>query len=190
MNILILNGNNQRAGFSHAITEAFAQGAATAGHIIETIHISDLKFDPVLQEGYHEIQPLEEDLLLFQQKVLWCQHLVIIYPTWWGGPPALLKGLFDRSFLPDFAFRYHEKGPWWDKLLKGRTAQLITTMDSPFLWYAIVYRSAGTHLLKQAILHYCGFKKVRTTCLDRMKFRNAQSLESFLDRIRKKAAKL
>ena len=58
-----------------------------------------------------------------QQDILWADHLVFVYPNWWSTVPALLKGLIDRMFVPGFAFKYRENSPFWDKLLKGKTAE-------------------------------------------------------------------
>ena len=84
--------------------------------------------------GYAQIQPLEPDLLDAQASITWAQHLVWVYPIWWGGLPALLKGFLDRIFLPGFAFKYRPNSALWDRLLTGRSAELLVTMDSP-PWY-------------------------------------------------------
>lgn len=46
---------------------------------------------------YQQVQEAVEDLR-------WCDSLVLVYPTWWSGMPAVLKGFFDRVFLPNVAF--------------------------------------------------------------------------------------
>jgi NAD(P)H dehydrogenase (quinone) len=81
---------------------------------------------------------------------------------WWGAEPAQLKGLIDRLFLPGFTFAYHKDDPWWDKLMVGRSADMIATMDTPpfilWLWH-------GNALLKRwkgQVLGFCGFAPVRT----------------------------
>ena len=61
------------------------------------MRLGDLRFDPVLREGYQQVQALEPDLLQAQANILWAEHLVLVYPIWWGGIPALLKGFFDRK---------------------------------------------------------------------------------------------
>lgn len=187
MNILLLNGNNERHSLSAAICEAYKQGAEQAGHTVALVHIGQLQFDAILHEGYHTIQNLEPGLLDFQQKVLWCHHFVIVYPTWWGGMPAQLTGLFDRCFYSGFAYKYHDKGLAWDKLLKGRSAHIITTMDAPYAWYLFAYRSAGTNMLKHAILKFCGFSPVKTDFITRVRYKSAAQLQKEIDQIRMKA---
>jgi putative NADPH-quinone reductase len=86
---------------------------------------------------------------------------VFVYPNWWSTYPALLKGFIDRVFLPNFAFKYHEKGPFWDKLLKGKTAQLIVTMDTPSWYYWLINRRPGHNSMKIGILEFSGVKPVK-----------------------------
>ncbi|MEM6771760.1 MAG: NAD(P)H-dependent oxidoreductase, partial [Bacteroidota bacterium] len=83
---------------------------------------------------------LEPDLLAAWDNILWADHLVWVYPVWWGSVPAVMKGFIDRLFLPGFAFRKHEGSMVkWDKLLAGKTARLISTLDQPSWFYRWYY---------------------------------------------------
>ncbi|WMR31148.1 NAD(P)H-dependent oxidoreductase, partial [Metapseudomonas otitidis] len=121
------------------------------------LKLSEMAFDPVLHQGYDQSQPLEPDLLEAQRQIHWAQHLVFVYPIWWGGVPALLKGFLDRVLLPGFAFRY--RGPRsWDKLLQGRTADLLVTLDTPPWYFRWVYGAPGHRQMKRTILGFCGIR--------------------------------
>jgi putative NADPH-quinone reductase len=63
--------------------------------------------------------------------------LVWIHPVWWGGLPAITKGFIDRLFLPGMAYKYRDNSILWDKLLKGKTARIITTLDQPGWYYRL-----------------------------------------------------
>ena len=110
--------------------EAYVSGAKKAGAEVKILTIAELDFNPSLQFGYQQRMELEPDLVQAQQLILWAEHLVWIHPVWWGGLPAVTKGFIDRVFLPGFAFKYRENSVWWDKLLAGRTARIITTLGS------------------------------------------------------------
>ena len=73
--------------------------------------------------------------------------------------PALMKGFFDRMMIPGFAFADKPEGGW-DKLLKGKTAQMITTMDMPGWVYRLFFRQPGNNAMKRSTL---GFSGIRTT---------------------------
>jgi len=128
--ILLLLGHPDKSGFCGALADAYEAGAHEGGHTIERLNLGDMQFDPILHKGYREIQPLEPDLIKFQQLVAWADHFVIIYPVWWVGMPALLKGLFDRAWLPGSAFRYIKTKTgahtiFWHRLFRGKTARTI-----------------------------------------------------------------
>jgi 1,4-dihydroxy-2-naphthoate polyprenyltransferase len=93
--------------------------------------------------------------------VAWADHLVFVFPTWWGTMPAALKGFLDRVFIPGFAFEDREDGRGWDKLLEGKSAHLITTMDTPRLIYRWIYGAPGLNALARATLSFCGIRPVR-----------------------------
>ncbi len=161
--ILVILGHPDSESFCGALADAYIEGANTAGNEIRTLKLGDLNFDPILWKGYSKIQELESDLVKAQELILWSNHIVFIYPNWWGAMPALLKGFFDRAFLPGFAFKYREGSPFWDKLLAGRTAHLIVTMDTPPWYYRWIYRRPGHNEMKRTILGFCGIKVVKIT---------------------------
>ncbi|MGE4511198.1 MAG: NAD(P)H-dependent oxidoreductase [Sulfurimonadaceae bacterium] len=161
-NILVLNAHPYEESFCNALAQTYENGAKSAGHTVQKVAIRELDFDPILRYGYTKRMELEPDLVRQQELLRQCDHLVIVLPFWWGGMPALLKGYFDRVFLPDFAFTCQEircKG-----LLQGKTASIIYTQDAPFLWTFFMYRDAFWHTLKSAILRFCGFGSVRRKC--------------------------
>ena len=106
---------------------------------------------------------LEPDLLHIQQDITEADHLVLVYPNWWATYPALLKGFFDRALVPGFAFKYRENSPLWDKLLTGKSARMIVTMDTPGWFYSLFYKNAGHHAVKVGVLEFSGFKPVKIT---------------------------
>ncbi|WP_457319636.1 NAD(P)H-dependent oxidoreductase [Stenotrophomonas sp. P5_B8] len=163
--IVILLGHPDRDSLCGALAERYRQAAVAAGHRVQLFALGEVDFDPILRHGYRQIQPLEPALQQINAAIADCQHLVLVYPTWWGGMPALLKGFFDRAFLPGVAFRYRKDSVWWDRLLAGRSARVLTTMDTPPWYYRWVYRMPGHQQVRRTILEFCGIKPVKITAL-------------------------
>jgi NAD(P)H dehydrogenase (quinone) len=186
--ILVINGHPGKNSFTRAIAESYLAGAKQAGAQVEILHLSELSFDPVLHEGYGEIMPLEPDLVRAQQLIKSCKKLVICYPQWWGSGPALLKGFIDRTFLPSFAFKYRDSGPFWDKLLVGRSSELWLLSDSPRIWFALKYWNSPIKWLKTATLDFCGFKPIKVNVVDRVRFLNDEQRKKALLRAHKAGA--
>ena len=136
---VIINGHPNKDSFNFGIAEAYRSGAMEAGAEVKEIVITDLNFNPNLQFGYQKRMELEPDLLKAWEIIQWADHLVWIHPVWWGGFPALMKGFIDRLFLPGMAYKYRENSVWWDKLLKGKTAHIITTLDQPGWYYRLFF---------------------------------------------------
>jgi NAD(P)H dehydrogenase (quinone) len=161
--ILIIMGHPRKDSFCAALAQAYHKGALEGGAEIKELVLCDLQFDLDLHTPGARDQALEPDLEHAQALIHWAQHLVFVYPNWWGTMPARMKGFFDRVLQPGFAFRYRPNSIWWDKLLAGRSAHLIVTMNTPPPAYWVLIGAPGHRAMKNAILGFAGIKPVRIT---------------------------
>jgi putative NADPH-quinone reductase len=185
--ILVIDAHPRAASFGAALAAAYADEAAAAGSQVDRLVLRDLVFDPILRSGYASPQPLEPDLQHAQDLIRTAEHLVFVYPVWWGASPALLKGFLDRTLLPGFAFRYHPAGKGWDKLLAGRSARVINTMDWPPLAYHLVLGAPAHKAMGRATLGFCGVKPVRFTDVGSVKGSTPAQRETWLALVRSQA---
>lgn len=162
-NILIINAHPLKDSFCASLAQRYMTGAQKSGASCKLVHLIDLKFDPVLRCGYKQRMETEPDLIQVQNYISEADHLVLVYPNWWATYPALLKGFFDRAFTPGFAFKYRDNSPMWDKLLTGKSARMIVTMDTPGWFYSLIYKNTGHHAVKTGVLEFSGFKPVKIT---------------------------
>lgn len=183
--VLIINGNPDKETFCSELAQAYKKGADSAGANCKLVNLIDLQFDPILQFGYRKRTELEPDLKEIQKDILEADHLVFAYPTWWGTYPALLKGFIDRVFLPKFAFKYRENSLLWDKLLKGKSARLLVTMDTPKWYYSMVYKKPGHNSIKKGILQFCGVNPVKISNFAPMKASTEAKRAKWLSKVEK-----
>lgn len=183
MNVYLLLAHPNKNSFNGQLADAYEKAMLAKGHSVRRQNIGQLQFDPVLWAGYTAIQDLEPDLRQAQENILWCNKWVIIYPVWWGSVPAILKGFLDRTLLPGFAFKYHQKDPFWDKYLTGRSAHIITTSDAPAIWLWWQYSDSDIKTLRTATLEFCGIKPVKVTRIGRVRYLNEQQRGRILRKI-------
>jgi putative NADPH-quinone reductase len=165
-NILIVDGHPDSAPehFVHALAGQYASAAESAGHLVQIVRLSDLKFPWLRNADEFARQPLGM-IGAQQQHLSWADHLVIIYPLWLGSMPALLKAYLEQVMRPGFAFAYGKKNGLPRKLLAGKTARIVVTMGMPSLFYRLYYRSHSVRSLVRNILGFVGFKPVRVSLI-------------------------
>ena len=160
--ILLLLGHPDKSGFCGQMADAYEKSARAAGHSIDRLNIGEMQFDSILHKGYREHQALETDLVRFQQLINAADHFVIIHPVWWVGMPAILKGLFDRAWLPGSAFRFMKlpsgkKSVFWHRLFSGKTARIIIASGTEPFIVRLLPGNVNSQL-KWGILWFAGFR--------------------------------
>lgn len=186
MRTLIILGHPRRDSLCGALAEAYRQGAEQAGVETHLLSLGELEFDPHVREDSPEHQPLEPDLERGRAWLAWAEHLVFVYPNWWGTMPALLKGFLDRLVMPGDAFRFYGPGATqWEGLWAGKTAQLITTMDTPPPVYRWLFKAPGTHAMRNATLGFCGVKPVRSLVVGPVRTSDDAQRREWIERSRR-----
>lgn len=161
--ILVLNGHPDPAPerLCAALAEAYAQGAAAAGHEIRRIDIGSLEF-PFLGSAQEFATPPDLPAIQHaQDAVRWAEHLVFVYPLWLGSQPAKLKGFLEQIARGGFALSVNADTTRVKGLLGGRSAHLFVTMGMPGLVYRVVYGAFGVRALEVSVLQLCGVRPVR-----------------------------
>lgn len=160
MRVLLIDGHPDDARLSAHLLDTYA-AAMPAGTEIARLALRDLDIAPLAMRRYDALPPEEPDLAALWAQIVAADHLVLAFPLWWGAEPALVSGVFERMLLPRRAFAYHKDDPWWDRLLAGRSADVLITMDTPpavlrWLWGFPVGKRLG-----RQVLGFVGFAPVR-----------------------------
>ncbi|NVO02740.1 MAG: NAD(P)H-dependent oxidoreductase [Bacteroidetes bacterium] len=181
--ILIINSNPDKESLCDALANSYKKGAEASGFECKIVKLIDLEFDPILRKGYKERTELEPDLIEVQNKISNADHLVFVYPNWWSTYPAILKGFFDRAFLPGFAFKYRENSMLWDKLLSGKSARIIVTMDSPSWFYSLFTKKPGHNSIKKGVLQFCGVNPVKISSFSPVKGSKPEQRTKWIEKV-------
>jgi NAD(P)H dehydrogenase (quinone) len=182
MKILLIKAHPRDESYCHALADEYVKGARKAGHDVQVLSLNTLNLEPFLKYEHAEQLKLPPELMAIQKSIGDAELLVFAYPTWWATPPALLKLFIEIILLSGFAFKYHNgKGLaiGWDKLLKGKSARLIVTMDGPPLYYRFFLGDPGYKMMN-ANLRFCGIKPVRRSYFGSVKLSSQSSKDKWL----------
>ena len=179
--ILIINAHPKKESFNFAIAETYKKSAEANNAEVKQINLYNLQFEPFLHDFNDEVS---DDIKKAQDFITWAEHLVWIYPTWWSTMPAIVKAFIEQTFRPDFAFKYKKSDKFvkWDKYLTNKSARIISTMDSPPLYYAMVVKDPGFKTMKD-IFKFCGIKPVKRTYFGSVKHSSDEQRKKWLKQV-------
>ncbi|MFH1400826.1 MAG: NAD(P)H-dependent oxidoreductase [Nanoarchaeota archaeon] len=167
MKTLIIYAHPDTGGHSAAILTEVEKQLKSAKTKYEIIDLYAIKYDPVLHEDEHytagkDRRNVSEQNKAFQSQIAAADKLIFIYPIWWNGMPAILKGWIDRVFTPYFAYKFVGKHPIIGGrpvgLLKGKRAAIFTTTSSHRLVTALILRNRFKSNIRSDILGFFGIK--------------------------------
>lgn len=162
--IAIVQGHSDPMGghLCHALADAYAAGAADAGHETRRIDVAHLDFPLLRSQAEFETGAMPGSLGPASEAMLWAEHLLIVFPLWLGTMPALLKGFLEQVCRPGVMFEYRDGG-MPRSLLKGRSARVVVTMGMPSLIYRWYFMAHGLKGLERSVLNFAGVSPVRDT---------------------------
>ena len=109
MRVLVLFAHPVETSFGASLHRTVVEGLKKAGHEVDDCDLYAEEFNPVLSREermrYHDIPANREPVEPYVQRVMAAEALVLVHPVWNFGLPAILKGFFDRVFLPGVSFR-------------------------------------------------------------------------------------
>lgn len=161
--ILIIDGHPDpaRAHLCHAIADAYVDGAMGAGKETRLISVAETPIEVLRTASDFAAAPTSAYALSAQADITWADHLVLVFPLWLGGAPALL-----RAFLEQVArgnFFASTEGPGIKPKFKGKSARVIVTMGMPAFAYRLMFHAHGVRNIMQGVLGFAGFGPVRAT---------------------------
>lgn len=163
MNHLIVYAHPHEGSFNNAILDAAVGALKNKGHEVNVRDLYKLGFNPVLTNA--DTAALREgnppaDIKTEQEYLRKADFITFIYPIWWAGIPAILKGYVDRTFSYGFAYQYNSQGGI-DKLFAGKKGAIINTYGTPGdIYEAIGMNNSLKQTSSSGIFEFCGVEVV------------------------------
>lgn len=184
--IVLINGHPGQSSLNKSLAETYRQSAAARGHQVRYHDISAMEFDiDYGHSGYTNIKPLEPALEAFISDLEWAEHVVVTTPLWWGAMPAKLKGAFDRALLPGRAFDTRNTNAVGipAPMLKGKTARVLLTADTPAFLLWLMYGNAIKKIFSRQILGFVGIKPTRFTSFAPASHADEKKVQSWREKV-------
>lgn len=167
MHAAVIVAHPNPTGFAHELAARAVAGLEAGGHEVELVDLDAIGFRAAMstdeREAYHGDAPILDPLV--QRHADLVRHvdaLVFVYPTWWSGLPAILKGWLERVMVPGVGFRFDERsGKVRPGLSNVRHLIGISTYGSP-RWYVRAVNDNGRRTLMRALRLSCGRRTSRT----------------------------
>jgi len=190
VNVLIVYCHPCPDSFTAAVRDTVVSALGEAGHAHAEIDLYRERFDPVMgpeeRRSYHDetvnLVPFEAHAAHLR----WAQMVIFVYPTWWYGLPAMLKGWLERVMVPGFAFkmptRFRGSRP---NLTNIRRLMVLTTCGaSPFVSWLM--GQPGRRTLLRGFRSICNLRcRTRFVALYKMDTVSAKARSRHLERVRR-----
>lgn len=157
MNTLIIYANYKETSFSAAIRDTLSDVFHQSGKEVAVRDLYEIKFNPVLSKK--DLQQIDNDVfpvdIMEEQKFITRADLIcFVYPIWWSGMPAILKGYIERVFSKGFAYKFNDGMP--QPLLSDKKAMIFNTTDLNVAFQEKRFKDALNTITRDCILNFFG----------------------------------
>jgi len=160
MRILLVYSHPVPESFCAAIRDTAVRTLEKAGHEVDLLDLYAEGFDPVMQADerrrYNEMQRADHPYPDHAERLEAADGLIFVYPTWWYGLPAMLKGWLDRVWTPELTFHMSDgPGPIEPLMTHINLLGVITTCGAP-RWWSYVVAHPGKRTILRGMRALCG----------------------------------
>lgn len=181
MKHLIIYAHPNPESLNSFLKQTLAEHLWDTGHEVVIRDLYQLNFSPVLSledmQG-QRMGKVSDDVQKEQEYISWADHITFIYPIWWTGMPAIMKGFIDRVFSYGFAYRYDQgvqKG-----LLTGKQTTIINTHGKSKAEYEDIGMDKALSLTSdKGIFTYCGLEINQHFFFDKADRPTPESIENW-----------
>lgn len=161
--ILVIDGHPDpaRERLCHALADAYVQGAHSAGKETRLITLAETPVELLRTASDFAAAPQSQQMKSAQADIVWADHIVLVFPLWLGGAPALLRAFLEQVARGSFFAATEGRGI--RPKFKGKSARLIVTMGMPSFIYRLVFHAHGVRNIMEGVLGFAGFAPVRST---------------------------
>ena len=195
MRILVVYSHPVPESFNAAVRDTALEALRQGGHDVKLLDLYAEDFDPVMQaqerRDYHTEDLNEDPVRDHIALIRWAEGLLFVYPTWWYGLPAMLKGWLDRVWVPHVTFSMPvDDQPIRPLMTHIRFLGAVTTCGAPW-WWSKVVGEPGRRTILRGIRALCA-KRCRTIWLAHYKMDAStdESRRTFLAQLQSKLARL
>ena len=186
MKHLIIYAHPNEASLNNHFKQSVIERLQEGNHEIEVRDLYQLKFNPVLSLEDLQGQKtgnISPDIRTEQEFITWSDHITFIYPIWWTGMPAMMKGYIDRVMSYGFAYCYEQgaqKG-----LLTDKQTVIINTQGRSNAEYAAIGMDKALSLTSDnGIYAYCGLKIKQHFFFDNAKRPGSENIEQWTNQVK------
>lgn len=180
--------------FCHAAAAAAERGLVARGIEVDTLDLYAIGFrgamSPDERRAYESDDPISDPMVAEHVELLRAaETLVFVFPTWWSGLPAILKGWLERTLVPGVGFTFDERtGRVRPGLRDVRRIVGISTWGSPRP-FALLINDNGRRVMSRALRLACGWRaRPRWLAMYRMDTASADERAEFLERVERRMA--
>ncbi len=190
MRVLVVYCHPVPESFCAAVRDAALDAIAAKGCEARLVDLYAENFDPVMRDGerreYNERAPADPALAQHIAHLKWAEAIVFVYPTWWYGLPAMLKGWLDRVWAKDVAFALDPGGRITPLMGHIRKIAVVTTCGAP-RWWSHIVGHPGRKTILRGIRALCA-KRCKTLFVAHylMDASTPQSRQAFLGQVRQR----
>lgn len=186
MKNLVIYAHPNPASLNHFFKQTIVESLKNSGEEIVVRDLNEINFNPVLSLNDMRGQRMgqvSEEVKTEQDFISWADQIIFVYPIWWTGMPAIMKGYIDRVFSYGFAYRYDQgvqKG-----LLTGKKTVIVNSHGKSNAEYQAMGMDKALALTSDTgIFTYCGLEIIKHFYFDKADRASAENISEWENQIK------